>query len=93
MKGINTGGSQDVTVPIVIKANPDAPQVAYLMSWMSNDLVDTLSRINSGGTAYLTKSDGIGQVFTYLAPVVITGQPATTSTAYITSAFTGEGIR
>ena len=92
VRGINTGGSYDVTVPIVIKASPDAPQVAYLMSWMSNNLVDTLQRITSGGTAYLTKSDGIGQVFTYLAPVVVAGQPATNSTAYTTTAFTGEGI-
>jgi len=92
VRGINTGGSQDVTVPIVIKASPDAPQVTYLMSWMSNNLVDTLQRITSGGTAYLTKSDGIGQVFTYLAPVVVAGQPATSSTAYTTTAFTGEGV-
>ena len=92
VRGINTGGSHDVTVPIVIKASPDAPQVTYLMSWMSNNLVDTLSRINSGGKVYLTKSDGIGQVLTYLAPVVIAGQPATTSTAFTTTAFTGEGM-
>ena len=93
VRAINTGGSQDVTVPIVIKASADAPQVAYLMSWISNNLVDTLStRITSGGTAYLTKSDGIGQVFTYLAPIVIAGQPATTSTAFATNAFTGEGM-
>jgi hypothetical protein len=93
VRGINTGGSQDVTVPIVIKASPDAPQVAYMMSWISNNLVDTLCpRINSGSTVFLTKSDGIGQVFTYLAPIVTAGQPGTTSTAFTTNAFTGEGM-
>jgi hypothetical protein len=93
VRGINTGGFQDVTVPIVIKASPDAPQVAYLMSWISNDLIDTLCpRITSGGTVYLTKSDNIGQVFTYLNPIVTAGQPATTSTAFTTTAFTGEGM-
>ncbi len=93
VRGLNTGGSVDVTVPIVVTASPVAPQVAYMMSWISNDLVDTLCpRIVSGGTAYLTKSDNIGQTTVYLAPVAIAGQPATTSTAFATTAFTGEGM-
>jgi hypothetical protein len=93
VRGLNTGGSVDVTVPLVINATPVAPQVAYLMSWISNDLIDTLCpRITSGGTVYLTKSDNIGQANIYLNPVVTAGQPATTSTAFTTTAFTGEGM-
>lgn len=82
VRGINTGGYQDVNVPLVINSTAVAPEVRYMMSLFSGNVVDTISpRITSGSTIYLTKSDGIGQQLIYLNPVVTTGQTGAFSIA------------
>jgi len=71
----NTGGYQDIVVPIVINATADAPVVNYMMSIYSGDAIDTICpAITSGSVFYLTKNDGIGVPSVYLTPVVTDGQ-------------------
>ncbi len=82
VRGINTGGFQDVNVPLLINSTAVAPQVVYMMSLISGSVVDTIStRIASGNTIYLTKNDNIGGVQVYLNSVVTTGQTGTFSIA------------
>jgi hypothetical protein len=71
-----------VNLPLVINASAVAPQVTYMMSLFSGNVLDTISpRLTSGNTVYLTKSDGIGQVPIYLNPVATAGQVGTFSMA------------
>ena len=78
VRAMNTGGYQDLTVPVVIKSTADAPVVSYMMSIFSGDVIDTLCpAITSGGVVYLTKADpavpnAVPPV--YLSPVVTAGQ-------------------
>jgi hypothetical protein len=82
VRGINTGGFQDVNVPLLINSTAIAPQVVYMMSLISGSVVDTIStRIASGNTIYLTKNDNIGGVQVYLNPVVTMGQTGSFSIA------------
>ncbi|HET7897304.1 MAG TPA: putative Ig domain-containing protein, partial [Flavisolibacter sp.] len=75
IRGLNSGGYQDVTVPLTIDATAATPQVYYHLSFKSGSLVDTIStRVVSGNTIYLTKNDGIGQLSIYMNPVVSAGQ-------------------
>ena len=75
IRGINTGGFQDVSLPLIINSTAVAPEVVYMMSLISGSVVDTITpRITSGNTVYLTKSDGIGQQFIYLNPLTTAGQ-------------------
>ncbi|HEY1872275.1 MAG TPA: putative Ig domain-containing protein, partial [Chitinophagaceae bacterium] len=80
IRGMNTGGYQDVNLPLDVEATAVAPQVAYAMTWISGDIVDTLSRTSSGNTIYLTKPDlavSGATPFIYLNPIVTGGQPGT----------------
>ncbi len=93
----NTGGYQDVTVPVVIKSTADAPVVSYMMSIYSGDVVDTLCpAITSGGVFYLTKADAAvpNAVPTIsLSPVVTAGQvKASSGYTAPTPAITGVSV-
>ncbi len=92
VRGINTGGFQDVNVPLLINSTAVAPQVMYMMSLISGSVIDTISpRITSGNTVYLTKSDGIGQQFIYMNPVTTAGQPLSYAIAPAFSTNNGTG--
>jgi hypothetical protein len=86
IRAYNTGGYQDVTLPLVINATAVAPQIKYFMSYLSGDIVDTICpAIYSGNTIYLTKKDTsknanlAGVPTIYLNPFVLAGQPGTFS--------------
>ena len=82
IRGINTGGFQDVSLPLIINSTAVAPEVVYMMSLFSGNVTDTISpRIASVNTIYLTKNDNIGAVQMFLNPVVTTGQTGTFSIA------------
>jgi hypothetical protein len=82
IRGLNTGGYQDVTFPLNVSASAVAPQVYYMMSLYSGDIVDTLCpRINSGNTIYLTKNDNVGGLGINFTPVATAGQVGTFSIA------------
>jgi len=82
VRGINTGGFQDVNLPLLINSTAVAPQVVYMMSLISGSVVDTISpRITSGNPIYLTKNDNIGAVLMNLNPIVTTGQTGAFSIA------------
>jgi len=92
VRGINTGGFQDVNVPLLINSTAVAPQVMYMMSLISGSVIDTITpRITSGNTVYLTKSDGIGQQFIYLNPVTTAGQVLSYAVAPAFSTNNGTG--
>jgi hypothetical protein len=92
VRGINTGGFQDVNVPLLINSTAVAPQVMYMMSLINGSVLDTISpRITSGNAVYLTKSDGIGQVLINLNPVVTAGQVLSYAVAPAFSTNTGNG--
>ena len=86
VRGLNTGGFRDVTLPIVVNSTAVAPQMRYMMSLFSGSVIDTISpRIESGNTIYVTKFDSsFAGVPIYLNPVVTGGQAGTYS---ITPAF------
>lgn len=85
VRGINTGGYTDVNLPLVINTNPDAPQVRYMMSLFSGNVVDTICpALTSGNTIYLTKPDSYGGLNVYMTPVVTAGQ---TGSYTVTPAF------
>jgi hypothetical protein len=81
VRGINSGGYQDVNVPLLISANAIAPQVTYLMSLANGNVIDTIApRFNSGSTIYLTKlPDSYGGVNIFLNAIVTGGQAGTFS--------------
>ena len=92
VRGINTGGFQDVNVPLLINSTAVAPQVMYMMSLISGSVIDTITpRITSGNTVYLTKSDGIGQQFIYMNPVTTSGQALSYAVAPAFSTNNGTG--
>jgi hypothetical protein len=77
IRGLNTGGFQDVNLPLVVDATAVAPQAYYLMSFISGNITDTVApRFQSGNTIYVTKNDGVGQLNVYLTPVITAGQVA-----------------
>lgn len=95
IRAINTGGYQDIVVPIIINdaSNPVTPTVKYMMSYLTGNVVDTIcAPLLSGNTIYLTKSDGIGNTAIYLNPVVTAGQPKATSGYIITKNFAVGGM-
>lgn len=83
IRGLNTGGYQDVTVPITVDATPVAPQIRYMMSLFSGNVIDTIAtRIETGNTIYVTKFDSsFAGVPIYLNPVLTAGQAGTYSLA------------
>ena len=87
VRGINTGGFHDVNVNLVVNATAIAPQVRYMMSLFSGNVVDTLApALMSGNTVYLTKSpDAFGAVSVFLNPVLIAGQAGTAANSYVAS--------
>jgi hypothetical protein len=87
IRGLNTGGYQDVNLSLVINATAVAPQVRYMMSLASGNAIDTLApALMSGNTVYLTKSpDAFGGVSVYLNPVLIAGQAGTAANAFVAS--------
>jgi len=92
IRGINTGGFQDVSLPLIINSTAVAPEVVYMMSLISGSVVDTITpRITSGNTVYLTKSDGIGQQFIYMNPVTTAGQVLSYAVAPAFSTNNGTG--
>ena len=75
VRGLNTGGYQDVNLPLTIDATAVAPQVYYMMSLFSGNVVDTIApRLQSGNTIYLTKNDNIGGLNVFLNPVITAGE-------------------
>ena len=75
VRGINTGGYQDVSLPLQIDATAITPKMYYMMSWINGSLTDTLCpRLLTGDNMYVTKSDGIGQLNVFLNPVMTAGQ-------------------
>ncbi|AEW00028.1 Ig family protein [Niastella koreensis GR20-10] len=89
IRGLNTGGYQDVSYPLLISTNAVPPQVYYLMSVYSGNTIDTIcTRMYSGDPIYLTKSDSIGQANIYITPVVCAGQLASPITYTVTAPFT-----
>jgi len=79
VRAINTGGFQDVTVPIIIDATAVAPKIRYMMSLFSGNVIDTIApRIESGSTIYVTKQDSsFAAVPINLNPVLTAGQAGT----------------
>jgi len=84
VRGINTGGFQDVNLALTINTTAVAPSVRYVMSLFSGNVVDSLApSLFSGNTIYLTKNpDAFGAVTVYLNPVLIGGQANTTASAF-----------
>jgi hypothetical protein len=76
IRAMNTGGYQDITVPIIIKASADVPVVKFMMSAITGDVVDTVCpAITSGSIFYLTKQDANTGVPTmFMSPVITDGQ-------------------
>jgi hypothetical protein len=87
IRGLNTGGYQDVNLSLVVNATAVAPQVRYMMSLASGNVVDTLApALMSGNTIYLTKSpDAYGGVSVFLNPVLIAGQSGTAANSFVAS--------
>ena len=87
VRAFNTGGYYDANLSLPINATAVAPKVRYIMSLASGNVVDSLAPgLSSGNSIYLTKSpDSYGGVPVYLNPVVITGQPGASATAYTVS--------
>ncbi len=87
VRALNTGGYQDANVNLVVNATAIAPQVRYMMSLFSNNVIDTLApSLMSGNTVYLTKSpDAYGGVSVFLNPVLIAGQAGTAANSYVAS--------
>jgi hypothetical protein len=85
VRGINTGGFQDVNLSLVVNATPVAPSIKYMMSLFSGNVIDTLApSLISGNTVYLTKSpDAYGGVSVFLNPVLIAGQAGTVANSYV----------
>jgi len=87
VRGLNTGGFQDVNVRLVVDATASAPQIRYMMSLFSGNVIDTITNaIETGNTIYVTKQDSSHAALNmFLNPIVTAGQPGTYS---ITPAFT-----
>jgi hypothetical protein len=87
IRGLNTGGYQDVNLPLIVNTTAQAPSVRYMMSLFSGNAVDTLApALMSGNTAYLTKSpDAFGGVSVFLNPVLIAGQAGTAANSFVAS--------
>ena len=85
VRGINTGGFQDVNLSLVVNATAVAPSVKYMMSLFSGNVIDTLApSLISGNTVYLTKSpDAYGGVSVFLNPLLISGQAGTVANSYL----------
>ena len=88
IRAINSGGYLDISLPLDVEATAVAPEIKYMMSYISGDTVDIITpAILTGNTIYLTKKDtahasNLAAVPTiYLNPVVVAGQPGTYSLA------------
>ena len=79
IRGLNTGGYQDVTIPIVVNSTAVAPQIRYMLSLFSGNVLDTIApRIETGNTIYVTKQDSsFAGVNIFLNPVLTAGQANT----------------
>ncbi|MBO9203911.1 MULTISPECIES: putative Ig domain-containing protein [Niastella] len=94
VRGLNTGGYQDVNVRMVVNATAIPSQVSYMMSLFNGNLIDTLCpRINSGNTIYLTKlpTETLAGANVYLNPLITAGQVSGYSVA-ATPFVTGESL-